>query len=60
MNNYNIEDISNISVHQVGNKGNQELIRFSNSNLNLSNEVKQLLVTYFIKPFKLNEYFNYV
>jgi len=59
MNNYNIEEISKISVHQVGNKVNQELFRFSNGNLNVSDDIKQLLVRYFIKSFKANEYFTF-
>jgi hypothetical protein len=58
MNKYNIEEISKISVHQVGNKGNQETIKLSNGYLNLNTEVKEVLVNYFIKPFNLNEYFN--
>ncbi|MFK5854757.1 MAG: nucleoid-associated protein [Bacteroidota bacterium] len=59
MNNYNIEKISALSVHRVGNKINQELIKYSNSNLSLNDDIKEVLVTYFITPFKLNEYFNF-
>lgn len=59
MNNYNIEKISALSVHRVGNKINQELIKYSNGNLNLGDDIKEILVTYFITPFKLNEYFNF-
>ena len=59
MSNYNIEEISKISVHQVGNKGNQESIRLSKGLLFLNENIRQILVNYFIKPFKLNEYFNF-
>lgn len=59
MNDYNIEDIAIISVHKVGVKGNQELIKLSNENLNISKEISNLLVEYFIKPFKTKEYYSF-
>jgi len=59
MNDYNIKDIAIISVHKVGVKGNQELIKLSNENLNISKEISNLLVEYFIKPFKTKEYYSF-
>jgi len=58
MNNYNIEEISTLSVHKVGNKVNQELLKLSNEHLNIDDEIKKILISYFIKPFKSNEYYN--
>ena len=58
MNNYNIEEISALSVHRVGNKMNQELLRFSNGELNIDDDIKEILISYFIKPFKSSEYYT--
>jgi len=58
MNSFNINEISTLSVHKVGNKLNQDILRFSSSELKISDDIKELLVTYFVTPFKATEYFN--
>jgi hypothetical protein len=51
--------LQKIVLHQVGNKFNEEDIRLSKSVLNLNEGVKELLLKYFMTPFKSNEYFNF-
>lgn len=52
------KQIIEISVHKVGNKNNEEIIRISNSSLQIEDEIKNLLAVYFTSSFKSNEYFN--
>lgn len=51
--------ISNIVIHQVGNKSNDENCKFSSTELKINDEVKNILHQYFITPFKSEEYFNF-
>ena len=50
--------IEKIVLHKVGNKLQDENIRFSQSELNLDESIKNLLSTYFFTPFKTDEYYN--
>lgn len=50
--------LNRLAVHKTGNAGRDEGIRISSSTLNLKDEVKSLLVRYFLSPFAKNEYFN--
>jgi hypothetical protein len=51
--------IDQLVVHKVGSKYNEENIRFSKDTLKISDEIKELLCTYFLTPFKSNEFFNF-
>ena len=51
-------EIQSIVVHNVGNKLNDEDIRFSKSELRTDDSINDLLLTYFFSPFKSNEYYN--
>ncbi len=51
--------INQLVVHKVGSKYNEENIRFSKDKLNLDNDIKELLVKYFLTPFKSNEYYTF-
>lgn len=51
-------EIQSIVVHNVGNKLNDEDIRFSKSELRTDESINNLLLTYFFSPFKSNEYYN--
>ena len=51
-------EIQSIAVHNVGNKLNEEGIRFSKSELRTDVSINNLLLTYFFSPFKSNEYYN--
>jgi len=51
--------IDNLVLHKVGSKYNDENIRFSNDNLKVTDEIKDLLTKYFLTPFKSNEFFNF-
>ncbi len=51
--------IDQLVVHKVGSKYNEENIRFSKDKLNLDNDIKELLVKYFLTPFKSNEYYTF-
>lgn len=50
--------IESIVVHSVGNKLNEEGIRFSKNPLQLTPELEELLLTYFFSPFKSPEYYT--
>ncbi|WP_448788809.1 nucleoid-associated protein [Bacteroides graminisolvens] len=53
-------NIDSLSIHKVGNKYEEELIQFSNQGVNLENPlIRELLVKYFLYPFKSNEYYNF-
>ncbi len=47
-----------IVLHKIGNKLNEEGIRFSKSPILPDMEISELLLKYFFSPFKQNEYFN--
>jgi len=51
-------EIQSIVVHNVGNKLNDEGIRFSKSALLTDDYINNLLLTYFLSPFKSEEYHN--
>ncbi|NOZ45526.1 MAG: nucleoid-associated protein [Chlorobi bacterium] len=51
-------NLSNIVLHKIGNKSNDENIHFSKNVLNLDFSIKNLLLSYFLSPFKVNEYYN--
>lgn len=51
-------EIQSIAVHNVGNKLNEEGIRFSKNELRTDESINNLLLTYFFSPFKSNEYYN--
>jgi hypothetical protein len=50
--------IKNISLHLVGNKSAEEGIILSKTNLDIKDEVRSLLVNYFLTPFSSDEYFQ--
>jgi 37-kD nucleoid-associated bacterial protein len=58
MNSYLITEISKIVIHNVGNKLNDDGISFSKKNTPIDNSLKNILISYFISPFKDNEYYN--
>jgi len=51
--------IKSIIVHEVGNKLNQDIIRFSKSLLSVDENVMKILTDYFISAFKTDEYLNF-
>lgn len=50
--------IENIAVHAVGNKQLEEPLTLSHELLNVNDEIKNMLKTYFLFPFKTDEYFQ--
>ena len=50
--------IENIAVHAVGNKQLEEPLTLSHELLKVSDEIKNMLKTYFLFPFKTDEYFQ--
>jgi hypothetical protein len=58
MNYTEITTIDNLSIHKVGNKTNEEVIKLSNQIVKIDNEINQLLRVYFLSSFKSSEYFN--
>lgn len=51
--------ITHIAVHNVGNESEGEYLTLSKKELALSPEVKDLLIKYFLTPFKSEEYFHF-
>lgn len=54
------DDVSlqSLVLHRVGNKHNEENISFADSALEVGEDVSQLLLHYFLNPFKEKEYYN--
>ena len=50
--------IESIVLHKVGNKSQDEGIRFAASPVSVDDAVQSLLLQYFLSPFKSEEYFN--
>lgn len=51
--------LDNIVVHKVGNKLDDEGIRYSKSEVALDLDIKKLLTSYFFSPFKEKELYNF-
>ena len=57
---YSNTSIQKVSVHQVGNKTNGELIKFSKAPLNASDDkLHRLLKKFFLHPFSTPEFYNF-
>jgi hypothetical protein len=57
---YSGTTLEKVSVHQVGNKTNEETLRLSKTLLNISDlKVKQLLSAFFLTPFSNPEFYNF-
>lgn len=53
-------NIENVSVHHIGNKLNDEGLILSKSELNISdNKLRELLLKYFLYPFKTEEFYSF-
>jgi len=52
-------ELSRLSIHQVGNKLNEEGIIASQEEVAISENIKTLLTSYFTKPFKNLEFYNF-
>ncbi len=56
---FNDTEIQNISLHKVGNKIREENLQLSKGNLQVSNDIKEILKTWFLTAFKSEAYFNF-
>lgn len=52
------ENLKQISIHKVGNKGKGDLLFLTDSSIKLKNDIKQLLSNYFISAFQSAEYYH--
>jgi hypothetical protein len=53
-------NIKKVAIHKVGNKYEADLIQFAKTEIDISNPlIRELLVKYFLFPFKSQEYFNF-
>lgn len=59
MHTFNNIKIANVAIHFVGNKNNGDSLLVAKSPLAFSDEISQLLVTYFTSPFKSEAYYNF-
>lgn len=50
--------IREIVLHSVGNKANSDMLRLSKNSLAVDDEIKEILLSFFLSPFKPGEYFN--
>jgi len=50
--------IESLTLHRVGNKSQEEGVRFSAAPMKVDEAVQSLLLQYFLTPFKSEEYFN--
>ncbi|NJN26435.1 MAG: nucleoid-associated protein [Cyclobacteriaceae bacterium] len=51
--------LSNLAIHQVGNKTNEDGIIISEKEVAVDGTIAALLTTYFTKPFKPQEFYNF-
>ncbi|HOP13557.1 nucleoid-associated protein [Lentimicrobium sp.] len=52
-------NLHRLVIHKTGNKGKEEGIKFSKSPVQLNETIRDLLIRYFLSPFKQQEYFNF-
>ncbi|MDR0681151.1 MAG: nucleoid-associated protein [Dysgonamonadaceae bacterium] len=53
-------NIRNVAIHKVGNKHDEDLLQFAKTEIDIINPlIRELLVKYFLFPFKSPEYFNF-
>lgn len=52
-------ELSRLAIHQVGNKSNEEGIIISEQEVVINGSIAPLLTTYFTKPFKAEEFYNF-
>ncbi len=58
--NYNGCIIEDLSVHQVGNKANDEELKTSQKSLDVADEgLSEILLNYFLKSFDTEEFYNF-
>ncbi|MBN2519088.1 MAG: nucleoid-associated protein [Bacteroidales bacterium] len=58
--NSELSHITSIALHRVGNKLNEEGIQFSKELLETNDEINEILLSYFLTPFKINEFYNFI
>lgn len=51
--------LSKLAIHQVGNKSNEEGVIISEGEVPVDGNIAPLLTTYFTKPFKPEEFYNF-
>ena len=52
--------IENICIHLIGNRLNEEVVKFSHNSIELEDELRELLSSYFFMPFlRSSEYYNF-
>ncbi|PKP19762.1 MAG: hypothetical protein CVU04_05260 [Bacteroidetes bacterium HGW-Bacteroidetes-20] len=59
MNHFDNSIITKIAAHHVGNKNNDEGITFSKHLIQTNEKLNTILSSYFLTPFKSNEYFRF-
>ena len=52
-------ELTHLAIHQVGNKSNDEGIIASEVEIAINGEIAGLLTSYFTKPFKTQEFYNF-
>jgi len=59
MNKYFIDTLKSLSIHKVGHKTNEEGMILSKESIQIDNDIKSILIDYFINSFKSDEYYNF-
>ena len=52
-------ELSRLAIHQIGNKSNEEGIIISEQEVAVNGSIASLLTSYFTKPFKAEEFYNF-
>jgi len=52
-------EFGQIAIHKVGNRSRNEILKLATSTVNLDEEVMSLLAAYFLKPFKIPQFYQF-
>jgi hypothetical protein len=57
--NFSEAELARLAIHQIGNKSNEEGVIISETEVAINGSIAPLLTTYFTKPFKADEFYNF-
>jgi len=57
--NFSESELSNLAIHQIGNKSDEQGIIISEEEVRVNGSIASLLTSYFTKPFKAHEFYNF-
>jgi len=57
--NFSQAELARLSIHQVGNKSNEEGVIAAQEEVDFDQDIASLLISYFTRPFKGQEFYNF-